>query len=526
MKKLLKPALLTFFLSFTVYSFFQFPGFQGYEDETYDRIISNFELGELKARRSGYAQIILETPLTYLGFKIDSIAKTKKAEYSRLVALMYNPLISAISAAVIFLILCLFVEQQKAFYVSIIYAFGTMALPYSSIGMEPTSVLFILLSIYFLFRFGKSKQEKNLILSGFFFFLLLFSKAYYLVTLPAFIAYILFDGRKEARNEKRGTRNEELEMKNEERITGLSIFHFPLSISLLIKKYFFFFSPLIFLLPLYLLSNKYNFGAYLGGQYNLKDELLGGENVVFGIYGLLLSFGKSIFIYNPILIISVLLFRKYFQKYKKEALFLILYSIFLILFVAQIHWWSDETWGPRYLFSLAPLWILPFAVFDSKSFSFQGAKAAAAAFALILLCATFFMQFLASSVRYDVFPYTFYGIYEKTGYNVLASQEYQYIPQFAPYFVNWQVLKNRILDRARPIEYKIIYTPPMEEASLSRDSEITKEIVYDNHKYINHALNFWWMNVKGISIGWFLAGYALIVALLVTILARGTPRRY
>jgi|GEM_PF-2529067 len=525
MGKKLQIALLLFLLSFSVYLFCQFSGFQGYEDETYNRIVKNLETGEFKTARSGYAQTLLETPFVLKGQIMGSILGVDHAKISQLYALFYNPFVTALSVAIIFLIFVLYVGKRRAFWLSLIYAFGTMAFPYASIGMEPTAVLFILLSVYFLFLSGRNvpwhiPTKYYLALSGLFYFLLFFSKAYYFVTGLAFIAYLyLLDSS---------------------------------SVKKFIKHVLLFFLPLVAIIPVYLLANKYNFGVYFGGQYKLSNELFGGENPIFGIYGLLLSFGKSIFIYVPVLILSVIFFPRFYRKYPKEAIFVLIYSFSLITFISQIHWWSDETWGPRYLLSLSAIGLLPLITlpFATPVLSFrplsrdperllgkkrlnprvsQGSpeddnrervsisknRIKVLAFGLILT-ASFFFQLLGSLVRYDVFPYSFYEIYGTTGYNVLASQEYQYIPQFAPYFVNYQLIKNKFFGRNKPLDYKIIYSPPMEMAATERGKEVTKKITYDNNKYQAHAINFWWMNLPGVPAYKLLGIFVLIFAGLIS----------
>jgi len=458
-----KLAIFLGIFTFFVYVFFQFPGFQGYEDETYNRIVANLETGQFKTLRSGYAQITLETPFVWKGQLWDKILGTQHGKLAQLGALSYNPFITAVEVVVMFLVFSLFTTRRKSFWLSLVYAFGTMAFPYASIGMEPTAVLFVLLAVYFLFRFGKFQNNRDLVLSGLFYFLLFFSKAYYFVTVPAFAWYLL--------------------------PTAFNLKDFG-SVKKCFRRGLYFAVPLILILPIYLLANKYNFGVYFGGQYNLANELTEGERMLFGVYGLLLSFGKSLFIYVPALILAVAFFSRFYQKFRKEAVFVLAYFVLLVLFVAQIHWWSDETWGPRYLLSLSAIGLLPLVVIEKTDFVSKTKNVLITG----IITLSILFQLLGVLVRYDVFPYAFYDIYQKTGYNVLASQEYQYIPQFAPYFVNFTYIKNRITGQNTPLRYKIIYTPPMEQVGGAGTKPI-KEITYDTGKYRNHAINFWWMNL-------------------------------
>ncbi|MBD1903176.1 glycosyltransferase family 39 protein [Trichocoleus sp. DQ-A3] len=85
-------------------------------------------------------------------------------------------------------------------------------------------------------------------------------------------------------------------------------------------------------------------------------------NIFIGLTGLLLSPGKSIFIYAPLLILSVVLFRKFFKEHKKEALYILVLTIAWFLLHARLRsWYGGGGWGPRYLVTILPILFLPFA---------------------------------------------------------------------------------------------------------------------------------------------------------------------
>lgn len=86
-------------------------------------------------------------------------------------------------------------------------------------------------------------------------------------------------------------------------------------------------------------------------------------NIFVGIQGLLFSPGKSIFIYAPLLILSLLLFRKFYQKYQKEAIYIAALSILWLLLHAKLKsWYGAWGWGPRHFVTIVPLMFLPLAV--------------------------------------------------------------------------------------------------------------------------------------------------------------------
>ncbi|PYY19916.1 MAG: hypothetical protein DMG60_02350 [Acidobacteria bacterium] len=115
-----------------------------------------------------------------------------------------------------------------------------------------------------------------------------------------------------------------------------------------------------------LLSGLYNnlrFGSYWSVRklhatmYPVR--LLG--NPVSGLSTLLLSPGKSIFLYSPVLILGILGFRSLRRRRPEIALATLAASIALILFLSCISFaGGDWCWGPRYLVVVLPLWALSF----------------------------------------------------------------------------------------------------------------------------------------------------------------------
>jgi hypothetical protein len=86
-------------------------------------------------------------------------------------------------------------------------------------------------------------------------------------------------------------------------------------------------------------------------------------NIFLGISGLLFSPGKSIFIYAPLLILSVILCKKFYREHKKEAIYIAAITILWLLLHAKLrNWYGAAGWGPRHLLTLVPIAFLPFAV--------------------------------------------------------------------------------------------------------------------------------------------------------------------
>lgn len=93
----------------------------------------------------------------------------------------------------------------------------------------------------------------------------------------------------------------------------------------------------------------------------LENNALDG-NIFLGIIGLLLSPGKSLFIYAPLLILSVILWKKFYHQHQKEGIYILALSIMWLLLHARLRSWYGATgWGPRHFITILPIIFLPFA---------------------------------------------------------------------------------------------------------------------------------------------------------------------
>ncbi len=84
------------------------------------------------------------------------------------------------------------------------------------------------------------------------------------------------------------------------------------------------------------------------------------EHPVAGLWGLLLSPGKSVFLFSPPLVIGALAIVRFARDHRRPALALALVGIPpLFFYVRFLSWSGDYCWGPRYLTYLVPLLLVP-----------------------------------------------------------------------------------------------------------------------------------------------------------------------
>lgn len=95
------------------------------------------------------------------------------------------------------------------------------------------------------------------------------------------------------------------------------------------------------------------------GHHNDLDN-----NILVGLSGLLASPGKSIFVYAPLLLLSVVRFPRFFREYRNEAFFVLFVASFWFCLHARLHsWYGSWGWGPRHFIMILPILFLPFAVY-------------------------------------------------------------------------------------------------------------------------------------------------------------------
>lgn len=129
------------------------------------------------------------------------------------------------------------------------------------------------------------------------------------------------------------------------------------------------FLALITLLPFFIWQCWYNYirtGIFYKSPVQTavyaNNNALDG-NIFVGLTGLLFSPGKSLFIYAPLLILSVFLFKRFYKQHQKEAIYIAALTILWFLLHSKLRsWYGAWGWGPRHFITILPILFLPFSV--------------------------------------------------------------------------------------------------------------------------------------------------------------------
>lgn len=184
-------------------------------------------------------------------------------------------------------------------------------------------------------------------------------------------------------------------------------------------------------------------------------------SVVFeGLYGQLLSPGRSIFIYFPLLLIPVIFWQKITRQIKPELI------AFIILFIIYIGFYSIQrsfepqygkfqilslgelSWGPRYLTSLIPFGMLIVAYIFTKLKKMQKILI------FIPLClAGLYIQILGIVIPYQTKMHNMVQDVNIAGYHYTMFSYWNYLPQMSPILSTSKRLQNLVKIFPKTIEH-------------------------------------------------------------------------
>ncbi len=319
----------------------------------------------------GIGQPILLAPFVMLGKSLSRLFHNPLP--LSLSVSLFNPLITALIALLFFhfLIILEFNIKSAALF-SIALISSTLLWPYSKFWYsEPLTALLTLVSVYCIFKFQQSNKLGYLALSGCAAGYLLLVRIPAGIILPPLFLFLLLSLKKH---------------KNSSLLYPLFLWSLPVIICILGVFYY----------------NFHRFGHFLETGY---DKLPDGNPRAFttplsyGLAVLLFSPGKSLFLFNPLLLAFFIGIRPMFRRYRNLTGLILLSALLYLLTYAQ--WCRPEggySWGPRLLIPVIPLLAVP-AFYRLKS----APKKFTGAFVILLIIAGVAIQFLGAAVNFAAF---------------------------------------------------------------------------------------------------------------------------
>ena len=344
---------------------------------------------------------------------------TFNGHYERFIVSFFNVFVGALSGVLFFyLILNLTKSTWISFYTTFIYSFGSLIFSYTgSFLSEPLCTLLIIISFLFIINNeteGKSKNEKfrNYFYSGLFLGLAITSHISAVLSIPFYYMFLL---------------GQESKVKIKTKHFVGALLHFT--------------TGLVIFCSLLLYYNYARFGNIFetGRSADPLAHYAIYTNPLPGIFGLLFSAGKGVFIYSPIVFLSIYFWKPFHKRYPHLSTAIIGMILVRIFFLAsRSDWHAGFALGPRYLLIIIPFLFIPIAIGIKEVVERQKLKQ----FILIsIFSLTCIIQQLFFSIG-EIFSYlhTIYINQEKLGNYVLLNNSLYLSWKYSPalYLLNYK----------------------------------------------------------------------------------------
>lgn len=155
-----------------------------------------------------------------------------------------------------------------------------------------------------------------------------------------------------------------------------------------------------------------------------------------GLFGLLLSPGKGLLWFSPLLILLFWAFGDFWKVKPREAACIAgIFAVNLLLYGSYTAWGGDGGWGPRYLAPLVPLLLLPVAFYVAKAKSLVKRIAIGLTVIGVIIQVGGTGVYAGSYLReIKEFPY------QKDWGDPEFLYKSHFIPDFSPIIGHWRVL--------------------------------------------------------------------------------------
>ncbi len=266
-------------------------------------------------------------PLYLIGRLIGGAPSIGAVLITRLTTALFNPIVIALTAYLIArLARRLGLSVRWSLLLGAAYATGSLAWAYTgTLYSEPFLALLLVLAVYALVgaKTDRADADRQLLIAGAALGFMLITRERSAIWLPAFLLYALPINRRRWRG------------------------------------WLWLLAPLIAAGVLLGLINWSRYGSPLTFGYSSLQNYTFEAPLWLGLYGLLISPGKGLLLYAPIVGAGIAGLLSMWRRQRAEGLLFTLISVTQIGFFAMFEYWTGGwNWGPRYLLPIVPLLIL------------------------------------------------------------------------------------------------------------------------------------------------------------------------
>ncbi|MDE3091828.1 MAG: glycosyltransferase family 39 protein, partial [Chloroflexota bacterium] len=192
---------------------------------------------------------------------------------------------------------------------------------------EPFSLCTLFAAFYFLLRYRETFANRDALMAGLALGLAVATRVTNAALVPFFALYGFYFARRDVRARR-----------------GLFLFGVTLALSAASIAWY----------------DWGRYGSALATGYRADETF--DNPILLGLYGLLFSPGKGLFVFMPFLAALPWSAAAFCRRARHESLLILAVSaIYLILFSTWYYWWGGTNWGPRFLVPLIPFLVLSVA---------------------------------------------------------------------------------------------------------------------------------------------------------------------
>ncbi len=278
--------------------------------------------------RSTLVEPVAQAPLMAVGVLLDQLSTHGRSPTFRMAAAKtYLALVSALGVLAVFGIVFLRLRRPAwACLIGALYAFASLAWPYSQIGMETTFATLLLLAVLATLWAREQPTGRRQLLAGIALGLAATATPYGILPALPLIGLLLWRARS---------------------LPPLQLARAGAAVL----------GPVLVCLVVMLLYNQFRQGSLtdFGDAERLTPTIAAPLNWM----GLMISPGKGLLLYSPLVLLGLLGLKPLWQRDRELLWCVVAPTIVLFCFIGISRHWSDETWGPRYIVPVAGLLLVP-----------------------------------------------------------------------------------------------------------------------------------------------------------------------
>ena len=386
-------------------------------------------------------------------------------------------------------------SEKRSLLLAAVFGFGTFVADFAikSGFSEPMHGLTFFASFYHVYRFKQTGNSTHILFSGLFAAASVLTKFYSVIGIGIISLYLLrvvFDG------------SAKIQIQNSQIARRLSLIAFYVT-------------PIFIGIALLIGFNYLRYGTLFDQTYSdmySQNSLFDFRivHVIARAFNLLISPGKGLLIFAPILFLGFSGFKEFFRTHRDEAALCALVSMtFFLFFSCFIYWHGDWSWGPRYLYIIIPFLILPISTLLAEKTYLTWQKSVKFLFVIgILIQLPSILLNNGDFIRFS--QYAGFERYRHT------------LPQYSPVVVGYvriaSALKRNLSGES--IDYPVIYLDINESRFYVTDEIAEGE---DKTTRVNVSLkgydrfDIWMINAWRVVQGRLVAKYALLLVSMLSI---------